>query len=253
MLSLEQKLTRFIHHGGHWPASLTPLVELCPDFVEAYIDFAGSPSRSGPLEPKVKALVGLALDASVTHLYEPGIRRHCRDAIRHGATRDELIEVLQLIGVIGVHACVIGMPALEDKLKRYPELALDLSHSDGRRRAIKEEFEKKRGYWSPIWDGLLALDPDYFESFTTFSSVPWVSGTLEPKVKEFMYIAVDVSVTHQYVPGTHVHIENALKYGATPAEVLEVMQIASAMGIHSFEVALPIIEDELARAEARAG
>jgi alkylhydroperoxidase/carboxymuconolactone decarboxylase family protein YurZ len=247
--SLQQKIDAFVASGGHWPAALAPLVDSCPDFVLAYLDFAGSAYQRGPLEPKVKALVSLALDASVTHLYAPGIRRHCRDALRFGATKEELFEVLQLISVIGVHACVIGMPALEQKLTAYPGQALDLTHADTQRQSIKREFAEKRGYWSPIWDGLLALDPDYFQSFTTFSSVPWVAGTLPPKVKEFVYIAVDVSVTHQYVPGTHVHIENALKYGASAAEVLEVMQLASSMGIHSFEVALPIVIEELARAQ----
>jgi alkylhydroperoxidase/carboxymuconolactone decarboxylase family protein YurZ len=82
--------------------------------------------------------------------------------------------------------------------------------------------------------------------------VPWLHGTLDPKIREFVYIAVDVSVTHQYLPGTHVHIERALEYGATPAEVLEVMQLASIMGIHSFEVTLPILEEELALFESEA-
>jgi alkylhydroperoxidase/carboxymuconolactone decarboxylase family protein YurZ len=243
--SLRQKIDAFVASGGHWPAALSPLEDSCPGFVLAYLDFAGNAYERGPLEPKVKALVSLALDASVTHLYMPGIRRHCRDALRFGATKEELVEVLQLVSVIGVHACVIGMPALEQKLAAYPGQALDLTHADPQRQSIRQEFEEKRGYWSSIWDGLLALDPDYFQSFTTFSAVPWVAGTLPPKVKEFVYIAVDVSVTHQYVPGTHVHIENALKYGATAAEVLEVMQIASSMGMHSFEVALPILMEEL--------
>lgn len=248
--SLETRLEAFVAAGGHWPAALAPLVRSSPEFVSAWLDFAGSARRSGPLEPKVKAFVNLALDASVTHLYEPGIRRHCRDALRFGATPAELLEVLQVISVIGVHACVIGMPALEEQAARYPGQAIDLSHADARRQAIKREFTQKRGYWSPIWDGLLALDPDYFEAFTTFSSVPWVHGTLAPKIKEFLYIAVDVSVTHQYVPGTHVHIENALKYGATPAEVLEVMQLASAMGMSTLEVALPILLEEIAASGA---
>jgi alkylhydroperoxidase/carboxymuconolactone decarboxylase family protein YurZ len=250
MTSLRDQVETFVRQGGYWPDTLASLIESSPDFVRAYLDFAGAPHRSGPLDPKTRALVSLALDASVTHLYAPGVRRHCRDALRLGASKDELLEVLQLVSVIGVHACVIGMPALAGKVAHDPARALDLTHPDSRRQAIKADFQAKRGYWSPIWDGLLALDPDYFEAFTTFSAVPWVSGTLDPKVKEFMYIAVDVSVTHQYLPGTLVHIENALAYGASPAEVLEVMQLASIMGIHSFEVTLPILADELASFES---
>lgn len=250
--SLRQHIASFVADGGTWPASLDPLVETSPAFVEAYLAFAGCAYRNGPLAPKVKALVSFALEASVTHLNAAGVRRHCREALRHGATRDELLETLELISVIGVHACVIGMPVLEEKVADDPLHAIDKRHADPRQQAIKREFIEKRGYWSAIWDGTLALDPDFFEAFTTFSSVPWVHGTLAPKVKEFMYIAVDVSVTHQYVPGTHIHIENALKYGATPAEILEVMQLASTMGIASFELALPIVLEEIAQLEQEA-
>ena len=42
------------------------------------------PWRNGPLEPKVKELVLLAMDAAATHLFEPGIRQHVRNAIGTG-------------------------------------------------------------------------------------------------------------------------------------------------------------------------
>ncbi|WP_181817356.1 hypothetical protein [Paracoccus pantotrophus] len=31
-----------------------------------------------------------------------------------------------------------------------------------------------------------------------------------------MYIAIDTSITHTYEPGMRMHIQNALRYGATP-------------------------------------
>ena len=59
---------------------------------------------------------------------------------------------------------------------------------------------------------------------------------LEPKVKELIYTAFDASATHMYVPGLRQHIENALGYGATPAEVMEVFELASTIGIHGYLV-----------------
>lgn len=35
-----------------------------------------------------------------------------------------------------------------------------------------------------------------------FSSVPWKHGTLPPKVKEFIYIAIDAATTHLYDPAS---------------------------------------------------
>ena len=57
---------------------------------------------------------------------------------------------------------------------------------------------------------LLELAPDLFEAYVEFSSVPWKTGTLEPKVKEMIYIAFDAAATHLYVPGLKLHLRNAV-------------------------------------------
>ena len=80
---------------------------------------------------------------------------------------------------------------------------------------MRKEFVEARGYWNEFWDSLLSLDEDFFEAYLNFSSVPWKSGPLEPKVKEFVYIAVDAAATHLYEPGIRQHIKQALALGAT--------------------------------------
>jgi alkylhydroperoxidase/carboxymuconolactone decarboxylase family protein YurZ len=203
------------------------------------------PWKQGPLEPKVKELVYIAIDAAATHLYVPGIRQHMRLALQHGATADEIMEVLELTATLGIHACTVGVPILVEELEEAGRpVSRELS---ARQEEIKAEFAKKRGYWNPFWDELLCLDPEFFAAYTQFSSVPWESGTLEPKVKELIYTAFDVSATHLYVPGLRQHIRNALAYGATREEVLEVIELASVIGIHSCTVGVPILVEELAR------
>jgi alkylhydroperoxidase/carboxymuconolactone decarboxylase family protein YurZ len=116
---------------------------------------------------------------------------------------------------------------------------------DQRRAQLKREFEERRGYWSPFWDGLLMLDADFFEAYLNFSSVPWKKGPLEPKVKEFIYIAIDASTTHLYEPGLRIHLQNALKYGATPEEIMEVYELVSVLGMHTCTMGVPVLVDEL--------
>lgn len=113
---------------------------------------------------------------------------------------------------------------------------------------IKDEFIEKRGYWDEFWDGLLKLSPDFFEAYLTLSSIPWTKGTLEPKVKEFIYIAIDAATTHLYEPGLRIHIRNALKYGATKEEIMEVYQLTSVLGMHTCTMGVPVLIDELAKA-----
>ena len=116
---------------------------------------------------------------------------------------------------------------------------------DERQRQIREEFIDARGYWNAFWDGLLKLDPDFFEAYIDFSSVPWRSGPLDPKVKEFVYIAIDAAATHLFVPGIRQHIRNAIEHGATGAEIMEVLELTSTLGIHACNIGVPILVEEL--------
>jgi alkylhydroperoxidase/carboxymuconolactone decarboxylase family protein YurZ len=118
-----------------------------------------------------------------------------------------------------------------------------------RQRELRESFVEARGYWNPFWDGLLSLDPDFFEAYLNFSAVPWRNGTLEPKMKELIYIAIDASTTHLYEPGLRTHMRNALGYGATKEEIMEVLELVSVLGIHSCTLGVPILLEELANIE----
>ncbi len=55
----------------------------------------------------------------------------------------------------------------------------------------------------------------------------------------------DIAATHLYVPGTKLHIRNALDHGATVEQVLEVMEISSVLGIHAVTTAAPMLATEL--------
>src|SRR5579863_6250992 len=123
-----------------------------------------------------------------------------------------------------------------------------MAELDARRQALKDAFIAARGYWSALWDGVLELSPEFFEAYTAFSAVPWKHGTLPPKIKELIYVAIDASTTHLYNPGTRIHIANALKLGATSDEVMEVLEIVAVLGIHTISTGLPILIEELRKA-----
>ncbi|MGE5273620.1 MAG: carboxymuconolactone decarboxylase family protein [Verrucomicrobiota bacterium] len=245
---------RFVEANGYWSPAWQALMDEDPGFFATFVELAAVPQRSDALDPKVKELVCVAVNSAATHLFEPGIRAHVRRALELGATKEELLEVLQLTSTLGIHASTVGVPLLlealgesdSDSQSRGDTRATTL---DDRRAALKADFEAKRGYWHGFWDGLLELDPDFFEAYVDFSAFPWENGVLEPKVKELIYTAFDASATHMYVPGLRQHIENALGYGATPAEVMEVFELASTIGIHGYLVGLPILLEELERAE----
>lgn len=123
------------------------------------------------------------------------------------------------------------------------------SHAE-RKAALIEEFRAHRGYFDPIWDEILDLDLDFFEQYQRFSSVPWQKGALDPKTKELIALALSASVNHLYEPGIRVHAKQAINFGATKEELMEVFELTAVLGVHSLTIGLPILIDQLAQAEA---
>ncbi|TWF82059.1 alkylhydroperoxidase/carboxymuconolactone decarboxylase family protein YurZ [Pseudonocardia hierapolitana] len=239
----QQIKDEFVKVRGTWGEPWQRMLEIDPQFVRAYLGFSAVPwTGESHLEPKVKEFVYIAADAAATHLYEPGIRQHVAAAFEHGATREEIMEVIELTSTLGIHASNIGVPLLLEVLQEEG-LRDGPAPLDERRERLKAEFTANRGYWHEFWDGLLELDPDLFEAYTEFSSVPWRTGTLPPKVKELIYIAFDASATHLYVPGLKLHMQNAVRLGATAGEIMEVLAIVSVIGIHAATTATPILAE----------
>ena len=240
----EDVKARFIEVRGTWSEAWEAVVRLDPDFLEAYLQFSAVPWRHGPLPPKVKEFIYIAIDANATHMYLPGVRQHIKAALDHGATGAEIMEVLELTATLGIHAMNVGMPVLTEVLSEMGRLPAP--ELDARQREIKEEFTRVRGYWHSSWDETLQFAPELLAAYLEFSGVPWRGGTLEPKVKEFIYIAFDVAATHLYRTGLKIHVANALGYGATPEEITEVMEIAAVLGVHAVTTSAPLLAEELA-------
>jgi alkylhydroperoxidase/carboxymuconolactone decarboxylase family protein YurZ len=239
----------FMQVHGAWSPSWDSMLRLDAGFVAAYLQFSRVPQRKNHLGDKVRAFIALASDACATQLYAPGVAHHLQRALSFGATREELMEVLELVSTIGIHTSNVGVPVLLEVLQEEG-MRTGPVPLDARRLALKSVFEKNRGYWHPSWEGLLELDPDLFEAYVDFSSVPWKTGVLSPKVKELMYCAFDASATHLYVPGLKLHMRNALRYGATAEEIMELLEIVSTTGIHGAELGAPLLEAALQRAGA---
>ncbi|MFF4762253.1 carboxymuconolactone decarboxylase family protein [Streptomyces sp. NPDC001292] len=110
-----------MRENGSWNSLWDQLYEWDPAWTEQFMKTAMMPWNSGVLEPKVVELLCIAVDAACTHMYSPGVRRHIRSALELGATREEILEVLKLSTVLGIHACNIGVPILAEELTAHEE------------------------------------------------------------------------------------------------------------------------------------
>ncbi len=107
-----------VRASGGWNEAWTPFYNLDPEWTEQFMA-AGIPIYSGAvLSPKLAELLSIAFDASYTHMYAPGTRRHIKAALKHGATMEEIMEVLKLCVIQGVQACNLGVPILAEELAR---------------------------------------------------------------------------------------------------------------------------------------
>ena len=129
-----------------------------------------------------------------------------------------------------------------NKSNDIPAAAVDTPISDKSRDS---------GYWNPEWDSFTTLDPVWTEKFLDMAMHPMTKGLIEPKVWEFISIAVDASCTHMYGPGTRRHIRKALELGATKEEIAAVLQGVSVLGLHANSMGAPMLLEEVARFESK--
>jgi alkylhydroperoxidase/carboxymuconolactone decarboxylase family protein YurZ len=186
------------------------------------------------LTARLKELVLLALHASSSSLNETGIARHVRRAREAGASEDDIIDVLLSIVGQANHALYFGVPVLAEELAKLggpeaeiPDLRADLAET-------KANFLRTRGFWHKDRDLLARLMPEYLTALSAVSVEPWKSGSLTPHERELIYIAIDSSVSHMYEAGLRMHIRNALKEGASRAEIVDVMHLVSLMGLEGY-------------------
>ena len=98
--------------SGNWNPDWEPFAKLDPAWTEKVIAMAIAPAVAGALDAKTIELIGIALDASCTNLYVPGVRRHIQRALKAGATKAEITAVLQLATLQGLHSMCLGGPIL---------------------------------------------------------------------------------------------------------------------------------------------
>jgi len=238
--------------GLKWDETWEFVAQHDPAFADAYQKMHAVPWLKNHLDDRLKTLVELTVNAAATHLNIAELQPAVRRALDSGATPAEILECLELAATVGIHTMNIGVPLLVEVLEERGRTGPEPLTPEQER--LKDWFTKERGYWHPFWDAMLELDPEMFEAYTEFSTVPWRTGVLTPAEKELVYISYDVAATHLYVPGTKLHIRNALDHGATIGQVLEVMEIASMIGVQGLTATIPVLLQELAaRRDAEEG
>src|SRR6516164_3650888 len=109
-------VTDYLRASGGWNPNWDSFAELDPVWTEKFMDMGVTPLARGVLDPKTWELIAIAIDASCTHMYAPGVRRHIQKALELGVTKEEILAVLQTVSVLGIHSMSLGAPILVEEL-----------------------------------------------------------------------------------------------------------------------------------------
>lgn len=231
---------------GYWDPAYDYILAASPAYFAAYLDYIIAPWKSGALSPKEREFIYITINASITHLHASALRLHIAQALRLGATAAEVMEIFQIISILGVHGVMLSMPILVEEVAASGK-PVDVTHLSPRQAAMKTKYILERGFWPPGWDEIVALVPDYFDAHERLGAVPREHAVIEPKVREFILIAVDASTTHLFPAGIRNHTRAALRHGASVTEITEVITLTSILGLHSVSFGMPILMEELAK------
>jgi alkylhydroperoxidase/carboxymuconolactone decarboxylase family protein YurZ len=104
--------------AGQWNTGWDGFFEVDPAWTEAIIAASLPVYTSGIFSPRQAELLSIAVDASITHMYAPGTRRHIQSALKLGVTMEEIMEVLKICVSQGMQACNLAIPILAEEFER---------------------------------------------------------------------------------------------------------------------------------------
>ncbi len=104
---------------GQWNDAWNPFFQIDPQWTDQFFAVGTGIYQSKTLTAKELELLSIAFDASFTHMYAPGTRRHIKAALRLGATIEEVMEVLKICVAQGVTALEMTVPILFEELENF--------------------------------------------------------------------------------------------------------------------------------------
>jgi alkylhydroperoxidase/carboxymuconolactone decarboxylase family protein YurZ len=91
---------QYVEHDRYWsrdtPEFVDTLLRLSPDAYQAFFGFVAVPWKTRALRAVTKELLALAVDATPSHRYLPGLQLHLAALIGFGVGRTAILETLEI-------------------------------------------------------------------------------------------------------------------------------------------------------------
>lgn len=214
----------FERERGYWRPWAATVLREHPALLRAYARYAGHPARHGPLSERQIELIYIALDASASHLFEPGLRTHMARALQLGVRPAEVFDVLHLVAAQGLDG-VTQAAAL---------LAEECGLADG--------GDGGDGGDSTALSALQALDPDYAACVQEFLALPSPGEGLSATDKSLLQVALAACFTAHHPEALRQHLRTGLQRGLPPAELLQAIQLGAHLAVHGTALGAQVYE-----------
>ncbi|MGC4250041.1 MAG: carboxymuconolactone decarboxylase family protein [Sphingobium sp.] len=96
----------FIRVRGFWNPARDIMGRTIPEYQLAAGEFSTAATKHGALTAAEREMIFIAVDASVNHMFEPGLRIHYENARKAGLSFREVAAVLKIVGVVGLYSYI---------------------------------------------------------------------------------------------------------------------------------------------------
>lgn len=214
----------FIQERGYWRPWTETLLRQHPRFLKAYASYAGQPARQGPLSPRMVELIYVALDASSTHLFAPGLRTHMAKALEAGASAADILDVLHRVALQGLHCVYQGFEILADETGQEciaecpPDLRTAIDHAPAALRARLARVAQ--------------MDPHYAQAVLELVNVRPDQPGLSEQEHSLIDIALHACFSGFNATALRADIRAALAGGVDRADIMQAMVLGAHLSVH---------------------
>lgn len=224
----------FIAERGYWRPWAETMLQACPGFVEQYARYAGYPARTGPLTERMVELIYVGLDASSSHLFEPGLHTHMKRALEVGATPADIVDVLHLVAVQGVASVGQATEILAELsgLIDVPAVSAPL----------QARIDRLGNAHALQLTALARLDPGYAQVLLDFIEQGRPGTGLTDAERSLVQLALHACFTAFNPGAVRQIVATALAQGLAPAEMRQAIQLGAHLAVHGSALGAKVLQ-----------
>lgn len=104
----------YINLNGYWDDDWDDILKLDEEMFDCYVAYLEASLKKGAVDMKTRELILVAVFASPTTLDRDRMKIHLKRAMKLGATKEEILEILEIVCCLGIHSVTVGVPLVNE-------------------------------------------------------------------------------------------------------------------------------------------